>query len=63
MTPISAPPGDLFWRYSVPKHRNRKVLLRTIGGVAIVGNWDGELNQYYVAWCPLPKSGKPIFSC
>lgn len=59
MIPMSAAPGDLYWRKSVPPHTNRKMLLRTIGGVAIVGRWEGTVGQYFVAWCPLPKSGKP----
>lgn len=58
MTPISAPPGELFWRYSIPANANRKMLLRTIGGVAIVGKWEGELGQYFVSWCPLPRNSK-----
>lgn len=58
MIPISAPPGDLYWRYGKPEHPNRKMLLRTIGGVAIVGKWEGELGQYFIAWCPLPRNSK-----
>lgn len=57
MTPLSAPPSEIYWRTTVPDRPNHKMLLRTIGGVAIIGKWDGELGQYFTAWCPLPKSG------
>ena len=59
LTHVAAPPEQLYWRYEVCPYRGSKVLLRTIGGVAVVGNWFGELNESFVAWCPLPTNGTP----
>jgi hypothetical protein len=56
---LSAPPGDLYWRESVPALTGHKMLLRTVGNVAIVGKWTGTLGQYYTAWCPLPRHARP----
>ena len=53
---LSAPPGDVHWRYTVPPLLGTKMLLRTVGGVAIIGCWYGELGEYLTAWSPLPKS-------
>lgn len=53
-THITAPPGELYWRKSLPPSRNAKMILRTIGNVVVVGNWYGALGQYFSAWCPLP---------
>lgn len=58
-THIAAPPDQLYWRYEVCPYKGSKVLLRTLGGVAVVGSWYGELGQAFVAWCPLPANGKP----
>lgn len=58
MPHVSAQPGDLYWRKTVPKYRGAKMLLRTIGGVAVIGIWMGELNQYFTGWCPLPADKK-----
>ena len=55
---VSAKPGDLFWRKSVPEHRNAKMILRTVGGVAVIGTWRGTMGEYFVAWCPLPADDK-----
>lgn len=52
---LAAPPGEIYWRYTHPGNGAR-MLLRTIGGVAIIGCWYGELGQYFTAWCPLPKN-------
>lgn len=60
--PLSAPPGDIYWRKSVPPKQGHKMLLRTLGGVAVIGVWRGHLGEFYSAWCPLPKSGKPPVS-
>lgn len=53
-THIAAPPGELYWRKSLPVSRSAKMLLRTIGGPAAIGNWYGALGEYFTAWCPLP---------
>lgn len=53
-THITAPPGELYWRKSVPPHVGAKMILRTIGNVAVIGHWYGDLGQYFSAWCPLP---------
>jgi hypothetical protein len=54
---LSAPPGEIFWRYTIPPNKGTKMLLRTIGGIAVIGCWYGELGEYLTAWCPLPKDG------
>jgi hypothetical protein len=51
-------PSDVYWRYEKCPHPGAKVLLRTVGGVAVIGQWYGELNQYSVAWAPLPVDRK-----
>jgi len=56
---IAAPPGDVYWRHEACPHLGKRVLLLTVGGVAIIGHWYGELGQYLTAWCPLPKDGRP----
>lgn len=55
---IAAPPGEVYWRYEVPKATDSKVLLLTVGGVAVTGNWTGKFGQYFIAWAPLPKRDK-----
>ena len=57
-THISAPPGELYWRRSVPSSASAKMLLHTIGGVAVIGNWYGVLGEYFTAWCPLPANAQ-----
>jgi len=59
-THISAPPGEIYWRYEVCPHGGAKVLLRTVGGIATIGSWYGALGDSFVAWCPLPTSGSPV---
>ena len=58
MKHLSAPPGEIYWRESVPPNPGRKMLLRTIGGVAVIGTWYGKLGEHFVAWSPLPKNAK-----
>lgn len=58
-THIAAPPGQLYWRKEVCRVSTAKVLLRTVGGTAVIGQWYGDLNQFFTAWCPLPTGGKP----
>jgi len=48
------------WVYAKPKHGNAKTLLLTIGGIAIVGSWTGEVGQSFLAWAPLPKRDKAL---
>ena len=59
ITHVAAPPGDLYWRRERCPHPGAKVLLLTIGGVCIVGQWYGAPGEAFVAWCPLPKDGAP----
>lgn len=59
ITHVAAPPGDLYWRRERCPHPGAKVLLLTIGGVCIVGQWYGAIGDAFVAWCPLPKDGAP----
>lgn len=54
-TYIAAPPGEVYWRYERCPNPGAKVLLLTVHGVCVIGQWNGELNQHYRAWCPLPK--------
>lgn len=56
--PITADPGDVFWRYEVPARTDAKVLLLTKGGIAVSGNWTGRLGEFFCAWAPLPKRDK-----
>lgn len=53
---LTAPASS--WRYEEPLRTDAKVLLLTVGRVAVVGNWCGELGQFFVAWSPLPKRDK-----
>ncbi|KDR25997.1 hypothetical protein BG60_26395 [Caballeronia zhejiangensis] len=49
------------WHYEKPKHGGGpKTLLLTIGGIAIIGNWRGELGEAFVAWAALPKRDKAV---
>lgn len=52
----SAPVSE--WLYERPRHRDSKCLLLTIGCIAIVGNWQGDLGQYFLAWAPFPDRDK-----
>ncbi len=56
----TAPPGEIHWRYTVPRNGDSKMLLLNLGGVAIIGNWYGELGEHFLAWCPLPKRDKQL---
>lgn len=55
---IAAPAGEVYWRYEVPKSTDAKVLLLTIGRVAVTGNWYGPYGQNFIAWAPLPRRDK-----
>jgi hypothetical protein len=57
-THITAPQGDIGWRYEVAPSADAKVLLLTVGRVAVVGNWYGPLGKAFVAWAPLPRRDK-----
>lgn len=54
----TAQPGDVYWRYTIPARSDSKMLLLNLGGVAIIGNWYGQLGEHFLAWCPLPKRDK-----
>lgn len=56
---LAAPPGEIYWRHEECPHRGTQVLLKTIGGILVKGHWYGKLNQYFVAWCPMPKDQPP----
>jgi hypothetical protein len=49
----------VYWRKEVCPHRGREVLLRTVGGICVKGQWYGKLGEAFTAWCPLPKDGAP----
>lgn len=36
------------------------MLLLTAGEVAVIGQWQGEVGEHFLAWCPLPKKAKPL---
>lgn len=38
-----------------------KVLLLTIGGICVTGNWSDD--GRYLAWAPMPKRNKEIEEC
>ena len=48
------------WNYSIPAQTDSKIVLLTIGGVAVIGQWSGYIGQYYTAWAPLLKTNKLI---
>lgn len=50
---IAAPPSDQYWRYNLPDLCGKKMQLRTVGGVCVIGQWYGQLGEYFVAWAPL----------
>lgn len=52
---VAAEPEEIYWREEKCPYPGAKVLLLNKGGVCIVGQWIGELGQYFDAWCPMPK--------
>lgn len=58
-THVSAPSTEMYWRKEVCPHHGKKVLLRTIGGVCVEGQWYGLLNEYFTGWCPMPAGDAP----
>ena len=56
----TAPPGELYWRYTIPQRSDSKMFLLTKGGVAVVGNWSGALGEFFLAWCPMPKRNRAL---
>lgn len=42
------------WQYNLPTRRC-KMLLLSIGGVLVTGDWYGALGEYFFAWAPMPK--------
>ena len=48
---------DLTWIYDKPP-KSGKCLLLTSGGIAVIGEWTGDVGQYYIAHHPLPKRSK-----
>ena len=59
LTHIAAPRGELYWRPEVCPSRGAKVLLRTIGGTCVVGQWYGGYGEAFTDWSPMPKDGAP----
>jgi hypothetical protein len=57
-THVAAPPGEIFWRYEVPENRSAKMLLLTIGGICVLGQWQGRLGEQFMAWSPMPKRNR-----
>lgn len=54
----TAEAGESFWRYKETPPNGTKLLLLTVHGSAVIGNWQGEYGQYYIAWSALPKRNK-----
>jgi len=48
------------WNYGIPRSTDAKLVLLTVGGVAVIGNWYGKYGQYFTAWAPLLKTDKVI---
>lgn len=44
----------LYWNKSLPRH-GVTLILRTIGGVPVIGQWTGEYGQFFDAWAELPQ--------
>jgi len=57
-THITAPAGEIGWNYAIPADRGAKVLLLTVGHIAVLGRWEGRVGEFYLAWSPLPKRDK-----
>lgn len=56
---LTEPARDLQWRYEVCKDESVFVLLLSTNGCYTVGKWYGELDQFFHAWCPLPRARMP----
>ena len=52
--------NEIYWRYSIPRNTDSKMLLLNLGGVAVMGNWYGKLGEHFLGWCPLPKRHKGL---
>jgi hypothetical protein len=48
------------WEYLKPAPSGTKVSLLTIGGVQVVGIWEGKPGEFYLAWAPLLKRNKRL---
>lgn len=57
-THITAETGEIYWRYEVPHSTDAKVLLLTVGRIAVTGQWYGPYGQNFIAWAPLPRRDK-----
>ena len=51
---------EMYWHYTKPKNPDSKMFLLNLGNVATIGNWYGEVGQYFKAWCPMPKRDKAL---
>lgn len=57
--PMTAPPGEVEWRYE-PVPGRGKCLLLNPGGCLIPGPPTGEWGKEYIAWAHMPKRNKEI---
>lgn len=57
-TQLEAQGGDAFWRYEEPAPLGEKLLLLTVGGIAVIGTWAMQRGDMYLAWSYLPKRDK-----
>lgn len=56
---ITAPAGEIYWRYE-PAPRGIKCDLLSIGGCKIPGPATGEWGVEYIAWMPLARRNREI---
>lgn len=57
-TQLEAVGGEAFWRYEEPAPLGEKLLLLTVGGIAVIGKWASQRGDLYLAWSYLPKRNK-----
>ena len=60
ITHVTADVGGIRWHYSKPENTGAKMILLTIGKIAVFGNWYGEVGELYIAWSPMPKRDKVL---
>lgn len=54
---ITAPAGEIYWRYE-PAPKGLKCDLLNPGGCKIPGPAIGEWGKEYIAWAPFPRRDK-----
>lgn len=49
------------WHFSAPPEGHELQLL-TICGICVLGEWCGNVGQYFTAWAPLVVQDEPSFT-